>query len=724
MAGGAVALALGAAVAARGLEPAPRTRAGHRGGHRGRPGRRRRAVRGPCGADVAGGAGGLAVRRRLGGVRAGLRRHARRRAAARRPERRLSAGARVGAGARARGQRGPARRGDVGAGRWRASRSWRPASLLVRGLRRPDDPRVVALALACGACIAGYTIVDCARHRARRGAAVSLARDGAHDRRLRAAGRAHARHARRCAAAFRPATCWPAVLFFAAYLLVLAALRLAEPGPVAAVRETSVRDRRRPRARSSCTSAVTARPRGRRARSSLARRAAADRAGAAGTPRPHAVPFRPARAYRRRAHAGPTSASRSRPTTTPPPSGSCAALGVSHVTAQVLVRRGLGDAEAARAFLAADVRHPLDAFGGLREAAARILAPRRARRRGSPCTATTTSTASAPRPCSCARCGRSAPTSTGTCRAGSTTATGSRSRRSSGSPRAAPTCWSRSTARSRPSTRSPPRAPPGSTSWSRTTTRRGPTARLPDAPIVHPAVGGYPCPELCAAGVAHMLARALLEAAGDGPAAADADLDLVALATVADCRAARGREPAAGARRACGRSPRRASPGLQALMEVARVDPSGVDAGAIGFRLAPRINAAGRLHRADAGLELLLTADVERARAVAAELDAVNTERRDVETRILFEAEAQVAESAPRRAGLRARRRRLASGRDRDRRVADRRAPSSPGRADRARRRARERARAARSRRSTCSAGWRPPARTCCATAAIAPRPG
>ncbi|MEA2311188.1 MAG: single-stranded-DNA-specific exonuclease, partial [Solirubrobacteraceae bacterium] len=62
------------------------------------------------------------------------------------------------------------------------------------------------------------------------------------------------------------------------------------------------------------------------------------------------------------------------------------------------------------------------------------------------------------------------------------------------------------------------------------------------------------------------------------------------------------------------------------------------------FRLGPRLNAAGRLYRADAGLELLLTEDPERARAVAAELDANNTERRDVETRIRFEAEAQVAE--------------------------------------------------------------------------------
>ena len=134
--------------------------------------------------------------------------------------------------------------------------------------------------------------------------------------------------------------------------------------------------------------------------------------------------------------------------------------------------------------------------------------------------------------------------------------------------------------------------------------------RLPDAPIVHPAVGGYPCPELCAAGVAHMLARALLDGAGMDPAEADADLDLVALATVADC------VPLVGENRRLVREGLRAlastrKPGLQALMEVARVDPSGIDAGAIGFRLAPRINAAGRLHRADAGLELLLTADHE-----------------------------------------------------------------------------------------------------------------
>jgi single-stranded-DNA-specific exonuclease len=88
-------------------------------------------------------------------------------------------------------------------------------------------------------------------------------------------------------------------------------------------------------------------------------------------------------------------------------------------------------------------------------------------------------------------------------------------------------------------------------------------------------------------------------------------------------------------------------PGLRALMTVSRADPSALDTGTLGFRLAPRINAAGRLRRADAGLELVLTGDAARAKAIAAELDAVNAERRAVEQRILWEAESQVAELAP-----------------------------------------------------------------------------
>src|SRR5215212_7320234 len=166
---------------------------------------------------------------------------------------------------------------------------------------------------------------------------------------------------------------------------------------------------------------------------------------------------------------------------------------------------------------------------------------------------------------------------------------------------------------------------------------------LPDAPIVHPRLGGYPCPDLCATAVAHKLAQALLRAAGEDPAMADEDLDLVALATVADV------VPLLGENRRLVRAGLRAlastrKPGLRALMDVARVDPSTVDATAIGFRLGPRLNAAGRLYRADAGLELLLTADRDRARAVAKELDTVNAERRDVETQIRFQAEALVSE--------------------------------------------------------------------------------
>jgi len=170
---------------------------------------------------------------------------------------------------------------------------------------------------------------------------------------------------------------------------------------------------------------------------------------------------------------------------------------------------------------------------------------------------------------------------------------------------------------------------------------------LPDAPIVHPALCGYPCAELCAAGVAHKLAAALLGAAGRDPAAADADLDLVALATIADCVPLRGenRRLVREGLRALAATTR---PGLRALMRVARADPARLDARAVGFRLAPRINAAGRLARADAGLELLLTADEARAAQIADELDRLNADRRHIETRILFEAEAQVARAGER----------------------------------------------------------------------------
>jgi single-stranded-DNA-specific exonuclease len=85
-------------------------------------------------------------------------------------------------------------------------------------------------------------------------------------------------------------------------------------------------------------------------------------------------------------------------------------------------------------------------------------------------------------------------------------------------------------------------------------------------------------------------------------------------------------------------------PGLRALMARARVEPGRLDERAVGFALAPRLNAAGRLYRADAALELVLTEDPLRAAQIADELDRANAERRDAETRVLFEAEAQLAE--------------------------------------------------------------------------------
>lgn len=166
---------------------------------------------------------------------------------------------------------------------------------------------------------------------------------------------------------------------------------------------------------------------------------------------------------------------------------------------------------------------------------------------------------------------------------------------------------------------------------------------LPRAPIVHPELCGYPCAELCATAVAYKLAQALFDAAGRDPRELEPDLDLVALATVADV------VPLIGENRTLVRRGLRAlsttrKPGLRALMAVAKIDPARVNERALGFALAPRLNAAGRMYRADAGLELILTEDPARATQIAEELDRANYERRQVETRIRYEAEAQLAE--------------------------------------------------------------------------------
>jgi single-stranded-DNA-specific exonuclease len=172
---------------------------------------------------------------------------------------------------------------------------------------------------------------------------------------------------------------------------------------------------------------------------------------------------------------------------------------------------------------------------------------------------------------------------------------------------------------------------------------------LPQAPIVHPRLCSYPFADLCATAVAYKLAEACYDAAGCDPRELRCDLDLVALATIADV------VPLVGENRALVRRGLRmlastTKPGLRALMAVAGVEVSRVDERAVGFALAPRLNAAGRLYRADAGLELILTSDPTRAAQIAEELDSANHERRAVEQQIRFQAEAQMAELGERSA--------------------------------------------------------------------------
>jgi len=165
-----------------------------------------------------------------------------------------------------------------------------------------------------------------------------------------------------------------------------------------------------------------------------------------------------------------------------------------------------------------------------------------------------------------------------------------------------------------------------------------PGETLPDCPIVATRPSRYPCPDLCGTGVVYTLARALL---GSDSQALDRTLDLVALATIADVVPLidENRALAAAGLRALARTGR---PGLQALMESAKVDPAAVDSTAVAFRLAPRINAAGRLGRPDLALQLLLTDDRREATLLAAQLEELNRERQGVEERILREATARV----------------------------------------------------------------------------------
>jgi single-stranded-DNA-specific exonuclease len=176
---------------------------------------------------------------------------------------------------------------------------------------------------------------------------------------------------------------------------------------------------------------------------------------------------------------------------------------------------------------------------------------------------------------------------------------------------------------------------------------------LPGCLILHPEVSDYPFTSLCGTAVAWKLACALRERAAfpgnqlqgvPGKAAPDAaadekDLDLVALATVADVVPLIG-ENRSLVKRGLAEMRRTKRVGLRALMEASRCEPTRLDEGDLAFRLAPRINAAGRLYRADAGVELLLADDEARAKQIAEELGRANSERRATEREVDAAVEA------------------------------------------------------------------------------------
>lgn len=171
--------------------------------------------------------------------------------------------------------------------------------------------------------------------------------------------------------------------------------------------------------------------------------------------------------------------------------------------------------------------------------------------------------------------------------------------------------------------------------------------------VINPAQPGceYPFKSLCGAAVAFKLAHAILRAACGN----DADqerlertlipsfLKLAAIATIADSVPLEGENrviAALGLREL--RNPVQA--GLRALMEVAQIPTDRPPTAAeVGFRIAPRINAAGRMDIADDVVELFLTRDREQARALASKLNRLNDDRRATEAKALEAIDERLA---------------------------------------------------------------------------------
>lgn len=147
----------------------------------------------------------------------------------------------------------------------------------------------------------------------------------------------------------------------------------------------------------------------------------------------------------------------------------------------------------------------------------------------------------------------------------------------------------------------------------------------------------YPDKRLCGAGLAYRLCELVADELGEGHDDLRGWVDLVAVATVADLVPLEGENRVLvsyGLRRLA----RSGVVGMRALLDVSDVTPEAVTAGRIGFRVAPRINAAGRVGEASDALRLLLTDDAAEARELARRLDELNGRRRDEDRRTLDEA--------------------------------------------------------------------------------------
>ena len=173
-----------------------------------------------------------------------------------------------------------------------------------------------------------------------------------------------------------------------------------------------------------------------------------------------------------------------------------------------------------------------------------------------------------------------------------------------------------------------------------------PGSALPDClAVLNPKRDGceYPDKNLAAAGIAFKLALAVTRASGASEAPVLAMLDLVALATIADIAPLRG-ENRVMVRYGLKMLAETRNIGLRALIRAAGMDGKALNAGRVGFILAPRLNAVGRLGHALRGVELLMAATESEANGIARELEELNRERQELDRATLAEAREMVAQ--------------------------------------------------------------------------------